>query len=169
LVSAGVRLDLYIAAFGWTRMRLAAFLWMGLVALGLLLAGAGAGGFVSTARLVRVCALAALVLLYAHAVADTDGFIAERNVGLALAEPAGSNTLDIHYLCRLGPAVLPALARYQLVRPRSQGDRSCTDRLRAELDGNQADWRSWTWRGHRVQTRLALVSPPSTADQPEVP
>ena len=154
LLSAASRLDLYVDAYGLTRLRLAAFVWMAVIAAGLVLTIVRVLRNQPNAWLIRTSLMAALTALYVYGASDTDRFIAERNVDRALA----GQDLDGIYLCSLGHEALPAMHRYLAVDPQAY-PRTCVARQRRRLARRQADWRSWTWRGHRILTDPVVRSP----------
>jgi hypothetical protein len=66
--------------------------------------------------------------------------------------------MDLDYLRRIGPSALPALKRlkqqpsWQTYTPVGVIAGELLDRLRKE----QADWRRWTFRGHRLSREMGL-------------
>ncbi|QUJ76518.1 DUF4173 domain-containing protein [Sulfitobacter albidus] len=139
VLSALFRLDLYVDAYGLTRLRVAAAIWMGLVAGGLALmlwqivARRGTGWLMG-----RVAVMAAGVL-YAVAFLNTDGLIARHN----LAQDRSQSAV---YLCRLGEAVIPFIAREPALCP-----------YRPVEVKAPRDWREWGFRNHRTRRSLAAV------------
>ena len=99
LASALRRLELYEAAYGFTRLRLTAdaiLLWLGALFCLVLLAGVAGGTWLPRA-IVAVTGAAVLVF----ALSDPDRRIAERNLD--------NGRVDVGYLAGLGPDALPAL------------------------------------------------------------
>ena len=163
-VGAAWRLSLYVEAYGLTRWRLAAALWMGLVAFGLaaitwrLLSGATNG------RLVAVNLAAASGLLVACCFANLDGLIAQFNVAHCRELGGAGVALDVVYLESLGEESLPALVKVAREAPearlRTRAVRAC-ERLRFGLTKLLEDPRAWTAR------RAALAeSPPWWSPMP---
>jgi hypothetical protein len=106
LASALHRLDLYVDAFGLTRLRIAvaAFCaWLG-GALGLVLL-AGLAEAVRR-RLAPVAAALTGIGLVAFSLANPDGIVAERNV----ERWRETGRIDLHYLGELSADAVPALA-----------------------------------------------------------
>ncbi|WP_294235654.1 DUF4173 domain-containing protein [uncultured Sphingomonas sp.] len=138
----------YIAAFGLSGWRIAALAWMGLVALGLALIVWRMLRGRSARWLVNANALAAGVVLTAGCASDLGAIAASWNV----AHARSAADIDLCYLDGLGPsALLPLIA----LERRAAGP-ILRDRTRiliastlAQLESEQADWHSWTWRNAR--------------------
>ncbi len=75
VVSAALRLDLYVAVYSMTLVRAAAFVWMGLVAVGLLLIVARIALRRSNRWLVAANGLVLLVVLYGCAFANFSALV----------------------------------------------------------------------------------------------
>ena len=157
MVSAAWRLNLYVEAYSLTRWRVAAAVWMLLVAAGFawliwrIVAGRDNGW------LLQRVTLTGAAVLYAACFVNLDGFIARYNVGHC-AEMGGTGpSLDLTYLQRLGPPALPAtrrlLAEASLDPHRRQDAERVHATLRAELDRHLADWRAWTVRRAALAAR----------------
>ncbi|MFJ6796981.1 DUF4153 domain-containing protein [Streptomyces sp. NPDC091268] len=113
VASAVRRMDLYVDAYGLTRLRVsvaAMELWLGLVVV--LIAAAGAFG---ARRLPRAVAASAVAAVLAFGLLSPDGLIAEQNV----SRYERNGKLDLAYLRTLSADAAPALDR--LPEPR----RSC--------------------------------------------
>jgi len=147
LVLAGAcrRLGLYIDVYGLTRFRVAAFLWMLLVAIGFVLI------VIKLARrrpldfLLRWNTVATVLLLSVVALTDIDGAIANWNV--ARLEAGESGAVDLLYLRELGAGALPALQRLSL-RPDETGTNATKVLALRTMEERQLQnrWQSWTWR-----------------------
>lgn len=150
----------YVQAFSLTQLRIAALIWMGLVALGLALILWRMLTGRSARWLINVNALAATIVLAVSTVVDWASVAAIWNVRHAREVRSTGPALDLCYLDRLGPSALPALLELeQHPLPRSLKDRVV--RVRQDvmtggwsyedggLVGSQANWRSWTWRNAR--------------------
>jgi hypothetical protein len=112
LLSAGVRLGLYQAAYGWTELRfyaLAAIVWIAacLAAAVILLPRQHAHW------LPHVAAMLAVVVAIAVNIADPQAFVASQNVDRALhperIAAGGTSGLDADYLATLGDDAVPTL------------------------------------------------------------
>jgi hypothetical protein len=150
LLTAGAlrRLALYVDAYSLTRWRVAAALWMLLVALGLVLVAVRILKGRTNAWLVRRCALASLLLVVGAAWAPIDRWIADFNVARCteLAGP-GHTPIDLGYLQELSTSALPALDRLSTEAPGPvlrQEARSLARAERAQVHEALGDWRAWT-------------------------
>ena len=151
LVGASLfRLEAYVEVYGLTRLRVAAYIWMGLVAAGL--------GIVfwqiwrdkpAMWMLLRSGALGAGVL-YATAFVNIDGLIATHNLTHPVVE-------DRWTLCALSEGALPALRRHLDVPPHLYCP-SDSPRLTYPTD-----WREWGFRNWRVRRSLAGMTTDATA------
>ncbi|MGP7794818.1 DUF4153 domain-containing protein [Sphingomonas sp. CLY1604] len=154
VASSALRLFDYIEAFGMTGLRLAALLWMALVATGLalilwrLLRGR------SAAWLINANALALTAVLSVTGVVDLASIAAAWNM-------RHRPSPDLCYLEQIGPSGLVTLARIER-QTRDPAAREAVAALRwhaqTALAARQDDWRSWTWRGaDRLAQIAALV------------
>lgn len=140
VLSSLLRPDLYVEAWGLTRLRLAAGVWMGLVAGGLALTAWQVARDRSNGWLLVRVALMAGVVLYGLCFVSLGGIVARMNVDRF--ERTGA--LDGAYLCDLGPAALAALAAHAA----RTGDRLCRP---AQIAPRQAeDWRDCGFRMWRL-------------------
>ena len=157
VASAIWRTLLYISEYSVTYMRLAALIWMGLVMVGLLLIMVKLLYDLSSSWLIKANLIAAIAFLLATCPFDMGRFIANYNVA-RVAERGWSDQMDLDYLRRIGPSVLPALKRleqqpgWQTYTPVGEIAGELLDRLRKEQD----DWRRWTFRGHRLSREIGL-------------
>ena len=144
------RLALYVDAYSLTRWRVAAGLWMLLVAVGLVLVAVRILRHRSNTWLVRRCALAALLFLVGASWMPLDRWIADFNVAHS-AELAGPGhvRIDLGYLRGLGSGALPALDRLSAEAADPLLESQARQRARAEREAIAADlrdWRGWTLR-----------------------
>jgi hypothetical protein len=161
-LSAILRLDLYVAAYSLTGMRVAAGLWMLLVALGLMLIMLRILLDRSNAWLFAWNMAGLLVVLYGVAVTDVDGIVARYNIEHSRDLGGSGQWLDITYLASLGPAAVPAIDSYlarasfrHLPDFRLARIRTIRADLAFEHTNRPQDWREWTWRGQRLDKYLA--------------
>ncbi|WP_238366078.1 DUF4173 domain-containing protein [Mesobacterium pallidum] len=143
--SAALRLDLYVEAYGLTYLRLYAFIWMGLVAVGLVLtAWQAIRGHDTRWLLLRAGAVAG-VTLYACAFVNFAEAIARTNLA--------RDTVDMAYLCDLGPmAAGPIMARGRPGYGGPGGRQGYRRTDCAALWGQPAEtWQEWGFRKWRVQ------------------
>jgi hypothetical protein len=161
VASSAQRTMTYINDTGWTELRVSALLWMGLVCFGLAAVVWRVWKNLGTVWLVNANFAAAAVLLAGCCVFNLQGFVAERNVDKAIADPEFGT--DFEYMQRLGPNALPALVRFRAhledalaksSNPIVHDDLSrdiwkVTSPIAAHTTARymkQNDWRSWTWR-----------------------
>ncbi|GAU85622.1 DUF4173 domain-containing protein [Bosea sp. BIWAKO-01] len=167
MVSSLLRLDLYVEAYSLTWLRLVAFVWMLLVALGLVLIIVQIVRRKSVNWLVTANATALALALYAFCFVNTPAVIANYNFRHSQELRGTGSRLDAAYLRSLGPQVIPAFDRYTpriaAVGPTVVGSIwagsqympgsrvSMVDRHRWQ----QADWRAWGFRAWRLSRYLA--------------
>ncbi|QOG18546.1 MULTISPECIES: DUF4153 domain-containing protein [Bradyrhizobium] len=155
VASSILRLDLYVDIYMLTYWRIAAFIWMGLVALGLILIVARIVLDRSNEWLVSVNLIALAVALYGCSLVNLDAFIANYNVAHSREASGNGVQIDINYLLTLGPQALPAIDKAIMLRPGNP--ESCLvsrrDRL-VEQQRQDLAWRSWGFRNWRLQRRL---------------
>lgn len=153
VVSSILRLDLYVQVYSLTYLRIAAFVWMGLVATGLVLIVARIAFGKTNGWLVQMNLAAVAVVLYACCFVNFPRLIADFNVTQEIAGNAGT-ALDTQYLFSLGPQVLPGLDRYLdrrtyvAVVARQRADLVRAHRLQ---EGN---WRAWTYENRELSRYL---------------
>ncbi|MFF2727311.1 DUF4153 domain-containing protein [Streptomyces sp. NPDC058008] len=143
VASALRRMDLYVDAFGLTRLRIsvaAVELWLGVVLVLILAAG------VFGARLLpRAVAVSVAAGVLAFGLASPDGLIAEQNVTMYRSD----RTIDIDYLKRLSADAVPALNT--LPEPL----RSCAlENLQRDLARPAAPWYATSWGEARARDIL---------------
>ncbi len=160
--AAAWRLWLYVGEFGLTRLRVAAAVWMALVAAGLVLAGARLAWRRTNNWLVYANLAALYAALSAWALVDMDGRIAQFNVSHCRELGGPGVPIDVNYLIALGPAALPALDTVESSAP----DINLRERARAarrglerRLDPYVKDWRGLTAQRIRLAGRQKPVEP----------
>lgn len=163
VVSSMLRLDLYVAVYSLTYLRVAALVWMLLVAAGLLLIVLRIALGRSNRWLVSMNLLALLATLYVCSFVNMPAVIAGYNVDHSRAMVAEGRPLDLGYLEDLGPQAIPALDRYL--------EAVITDSEATEIRGRLAyrhvramrDWRGWTVREAWLGAYLAGRTEPLAA------
>jgi hypothetical protein len=160
----------YIEAYSLTPLRLAALAWMGLVGLGLILICWRMIRKRTAAWLINANALAAGLVLLVFTVVDSGAVTADWNVRHAREVGGKGAELDVEYLKRLGPAALVPVARLEARDhkwPLSERLRMVRQELMANLEAQQSDPLSWTWRNHRrlaeARAIIAAAPPPRPA------
>ncbi|MEX0308705.1 MAG: DUF4173 domain-containing protein [Tateyamaria sp.] len=147
LVVASVwRLDIYVDAFGLTRLRLAAYIWMGLVAAGLVLVLWQIWRDKCTAwMMLRSGALGAMAL-YVCAFVSFDGLVARHNLDK-------NDNPDVALLCRSSEDVIPALVAKYGPDWRSL----CQWEFDQPVLFHPTDWREWGFRNWRTRNSVAAL------------
>lgn len=174
VISSILRLDLYVGIYALTYWRIAAFVWMGLVAAGLALiiariALGKSNEWLSSANLLTLSAT-----LYACCFINFAGLIANYNVDNSYEMNGPGTRIDIWYVRSLGPGALPALYRFfdhqKKLFPAEASDG--VDALHeAYYRTVQRNWRAWSFRDWRLLRYLeengALANP--AVSEPYVP
>ncbi len=154
VASAMLRLELYVSFYALTYLRFAAFVWMVLVALGLVLILARIWSRRDNAWLLSANTLTAIAALYACAYVDLSTLITRFNVANCDEMTGNGVTLDTQYLYSLGPNAFPALDdAVRELHKRPMTTNMLRDRLVFVRDAlarlalsDRNDWRSATLR-----------------------
>ena len=170
VVSSMLRLDLYVEAYSLTLWRVAAFVWMGLVAFGFLTILIRILGRQSTRWLVSVNAGAVLLALWACCFADFAGLVTGFNVAHSRQITGQGPDLDFGYIARtFGARAIPALdVSRDLLTGRSTGlvvnvddvwvnmsfDR-WRDQTAAQMLATEEGWRTWSFANWRLRRYLS--------------
>lgn len=155
VVSSILRLDLYVAAYSLTYMRVAAFVWMLLVAVGLVLIMARIVLGRSSQWLIGANLVSLGLVLYASAFPNFARVIADYNVARSAEMGGGGPVLDRNYLRSLGYHALPAIDSL-LARSSPAADPSADPLLAWRTEKATAlrrkleDWRAWSYRDWRL-------------------
>jgi len=164
VISSILRLDLYVQVYSLTEMRVAAGIWMGLVAVGLVLILLRILWRRSNAWLITSNLAALGLTLFVTAFVDFSAVIAQFNVENSRELGGKGQSLDLAYLWELGPSALPAVQMYLAkAQGRSESDladfrvfaEDMTDRLLA----GPVDWRSWSFRWQRLSDWARSIGP----------
>lgn len=157
VLSSLLRLDLYVETYSLTYWRVAAFVWMLLIAMGLILIIARIATNRSNAWLIRANLISLAATIYACGFINFPRVIADFNVQHSRELSGDGANLDVNYLARLGAQAIPALDRFIAHVATSQetwqtGQASRARRVRSELaqdhSDSMRDWRAWTyWDG----------------------
>ncbi|KRA97841.1 hypothetical protein ASD83_12220 [Devosia sp. Root685] len=159
-LSAMLRLELYVEVYSLTGLRLAAGIWMALVAVGLVLILLRIWWKRSNAWLVACNLVALLVVLYGSALMDFSALIARFNVAHSLEVSGEGMPLDLRYISLQGTSVIPALDSFIASLKPNQPAWQAASVLRANLGyqftRRETGWRSWSWRQQRLADYLRL-------------
>jgi hypothetical protein len=170
VISSIFRLDLYVATYSLTYLRLAAFIWMGLVAAGLLLILIQIILRKPNSWLVAANAATLALVLYGCCFINAPWLVASYNIEHSRELGGTGPSLDLNYLAGLGPQALPALEAHlkqiPALGPIARDRRNCRDHA---LSLRPANWRGWSFRAWRLQRYLAnnpdISSNPSNSDK----
>lgn len=160
----------YIEAYAVTRFRIAAMIWMALVAVGLMLICWRMLAGKSAHWLINANAMAALIVLAVVSVVDLGAVVAGWNVRHAREAGGRGVELDLGYLHTLGAPALVSLVELET----TLDDAVLRDRVAAvrqdillNVRRRQSEWRGWTWRDQRRLDRIdalqrnGALAPPS--------
>ncbi|HXQ08121.1 MAG TPA: DUF4173 domain-containing protein [Bradyrhizobium sp.] len=152
VVSSILRLDLYVAAFSLTYLRLAALIWMVLVAAGLLLMLIQIMLKKPNSWLVTANAATLALVLYGCCFLNAPWVVASYNIEHSRELGGTGPSLDLIYLAGLGPQALPALEAHikqiPALGPIAQDRRNCRGHA---LSLHPANWRGWSFRAWRLE------------------
>jgi hypothetical protein len=155
VVSSMLRLDLYVAAYSLTGLRVAAFIWMGLVAVGLVLIVARIASGRNNAWLVKMNFAALGIVLYVCCFVNFAKLIADYNVAHSQEVSGQGVRLDTGYLLSLGPQALPALDRHINAQPNVppllvQSRNGLAERHLVRM----RNWRAWSHQDWQLERYL---------------
>src|SRR5262245_45576045 len=157
VISSILRLDLYVQVYSLTYLRAAAFIWMLLVAAGLILIVARILLGRSNTWLVAANIAVLVLTLYVCSFVNFAYVIASYNVEHSWERTGDGQLLDLGYVAGLGPQAIPAMDRYV-----AQGGTippkllpATRDQLAAAAQERMQDWRASTFRDWRLARYLA--------------
>ena len=159
VLSSILRLDRYVEAYSLTYWRVAAFIWMGLVALGLVLILLRLVLRRSDQWLIRVNLIALTTVLYVCTFMNFAAIVADYNVSDCQEMGGKGPSLDTDYLVSLGPQAIPALDRFIAIGPDYRTPlKMSRENLAYRQRGALNSWRAWTIRSWRLQRYLARTN-----------
>jgi len=162
VASSILRLDLYVQIYLLTWWRIAALIWMLLVAFGLLLIVARIRLNRSNEWLIRANLVTLTATLYVCSLVNFTAIIADYNVDHSREVSGKGFTVDINYLFQLGPQALPAINRAIALRGSDPNLVSRRDCLVEQHRSDLASWRAWGFRSWRLQRTLEAQQKRST-------
>jgi hypothetical protein len=145
-----------VDVYSLTLLRIAAFIWMLLVAVGLILIVARIALGRSNGWLVGANVLALALTLYACSFVNFAAVIANHNLSYRHETTPNAPKPDMAYIRELGPHVIPAVDRY-LARHNLPAWDCLVDwrnRIAKSHTKVMSDWRGWTFRDWRLQYYL---------------
>jgi len=162
VASSILRLDLYVQIYLLTYWRVAAFVWMLLVALGLLLIVARIVLRRSNNWLIHANLIALTATIYICSLINLAAMIADYNVSHSREASGKGVWIDTNYLVQLGPQALPSIDKAIQIRGADPNLVSRRDSLVEEQRKDMASWRSWGFRSWRLQRYLDAQQKNST-------
>lgn len=163
VASSILRLDLYVQIYLLTWWRVAAFIWMLVVAFGLLLIVARIKFNRSNDWLIRANLITLTATLYVCSLVNFPAIIADYNVGHSREATGKGVPVDMNYLFHLGPQALPAIDRAIALRSFDPNLVFRRDYLVEQQRKDVASWRSWGFRSWRLQRTLDAQQKSSAA------
>jgi hypothetical protein len=160
VISSMLRLTRYVEIYLLTGWRIAALVWMLLVAIGLVLILARIILEQSNGWLIRMNLISLTVTLYVCALLNFNAIIANYNVTHSKQAGGKGVNLDASYLYSLGPQALPAMDQASLL-PGIYVALSDRNQLLALQAADMASWRSWGFRSWRLQRYLNTHDKPA--------
>lgn len=160
--SSIIRLTDYIEVYSLTYLRIAAFIWMLLVALGLVLIVARIYSGRSNRWLINTNCLALYATLYLCCFVNFGSMIAEYNVRHSQEVTGQGAALDTYYLHHhVGTAAIPALLWYEQHYPHAATTNavSLREMLQREAETTTQNWRTWTFLDYRMSRFANPASP----------
>jgi hypothetical protein len=158
VLSAIRRLDFYVAAYSLTYLRLAALVWMILVAFGLITIVIRIVWRKTSLWLITVNAIALSAMLYVSCFVDTPALIALYNLSHSREAAGQGVAIDWSYVRQLGPSVIPALDVKRALLTDETSERNLQSTRQAlvqQADARDPNWRAWTLESWRLRRYLA--------------
>jgi hypothetical protein len=167
LVAAAIfRLSLYVETYSLTELRLAAFLWMGLVFTGLVFILFRIVLTRSNRWLLRANVMAALTVLYVSGCLNWPWIVAAYDVAHCSDVTGTGAALDVSYLQSLGPQTVPALDHFQVLTATTEpgpfaqvGEAGQARTALADGPIESNDWRGFAFYPWVLATYLATHQP----------
>jgi hypothetical protein len=152
VLSSALRLEAYVEVYSLTWWRTAAFVWMFLVAAGLIAIIARMALNRPNMWLVSTMLYASMATLYVCGLIDIPYLMAQYNVAHCCELTGKGTSLDVAYVIGLGPSAIPALDVYRRRIPLSDPQKYDRQQLVDELSRDKDNWRSWTFRLSRLRS-----------------
>lgn len=166
VMSSILRLDLYVETYLLTYWRVAAFIWMLVVAIGLVLIIVRIVDYRSNGWLISANLVVLALTIYFCSVVNFAGLIACYNVSHSQDAAGAGAPIDLDYLISLGPQAIPVLDRYLAAAPKPGLTKPALvyfkvrrDRLALMHRQTTEGWRAWTFRGWRLTRYLEAHQP----------
>ena len=163
VASSILRLDLYVQIYLLTWWRIAAFVWMLLVAFGLLLIVARIALNRSDEWLIRANLITLTATLYICSLVNFAAVIADYNVSHSREASGKGVAIDMNYLVQPRAAGIAGHrqghSRFAVADPSLVSRRNC---LVEQQRKDMASWRAWGFRSWRLQRTLDAQQKSST-------
>jgi len=154
VISSIFRLDLYVAAYSLTYLRVAAFVWMVLVAIGLVLMIIQIMLRKPNYWLLTTNAISLVLVLYATCFINLPLLVASYNVEHSHEMGGTGPHLDLQYLELLGPQAEPAIKPHLGEIPKLEAVISKFRQSRNDTP-ESTNWRAWSFRTWRLERYLS--------------
>ncbi len=146
VLASAIRLEVYVDIYGLTRLRMAAAIWMAVVAFGLSLQMFQVLRQLSVRWMLSRAALLGVATLYISAFINIDGAIARYNLTQEVR-------LDRSYICGLSEGVVPVL-----VDLRGGPLAFCATVYETPRISLPGDWREWGFRNWRLRRSVTAMT-----------
>jgi len=153
MVSAMWRLDAYVEVYSLTYLRLAAFIWMALVASGFIMIIARLVLGYDNRWLLNSNALVLGGVLYFCCFVNFPAYIANYNVAHNQTASGERRLLDVQYVASLGPEALPALTAYRDGLNKANIHYQSVSQAIAALSAEQRQWQ-YNWRAFTIRNYM---------------
>lgn len=154
VISSILRLQIYVQIYLLTYWRIAAFIWMLLVAAGLMTIVARIALKRSNGWLVRLNLIAVVLTLYICSLMNFTSLIADYNISHGREMTGTGVNADINYLFSLGPQALPGINKSPRIRAGDWTLVAARDSLIDRFRRETASWRAWGLRDWRLRRYL---------------
>lgn len=160
VVSSIYRTGLYVEVYALTYLRVAAFIWMGLVACGLAWIIVRSILNKSNTWLINANVITALAVLYMTSFVNIGAMIAHYNVTHSKLVSGSGVHLDRYYMKRIGAVAIPAMEEYVQIFEKENiyysdvSNHMTLDEMKDDLKSDMDDWRRWTYSEYRLLKSL---------------
>lgn len=148
VMSSILRLDLYVDIYGLTHMRFAAFVWMAVVALGLVVLIMQVVGRHDAGWMLRRAFGIGVFAVYMCSLMNVTAYVARQQ--MAQGSVNNYSPIDNYYVCNLGP--------WAAVEILENGTMGCNNYTRKLMPDTPNDWREWGFRNARLRNTLAEMN-----------
>lgn len=161
VVSSLYRLNLYVAEYSLTGLRLAAGIWMCMIIFGLVTIIVRIAKKKGNSWLMHKNWLLVFVVFYLSALVDYEAVIANYNVEHSYEASGSGQQLDVDYLMSFGPSAIPAVEKFIDLKsvkftPKRKLLVVKLSRLKNAVASSCDDWRCWHLRLSRQENTLAF-------------